>query len=298
MGAMSIQADSFEALLAMAGEWITEWGGRLGLALGALFVGWLLTRLCQHWAQQVLERTHPQQAAVLGPAFSRLVLLAGITLTVALALVFLGVDLGALVATLGLTSVALGFALKDTIEQAVTGMLLLLQQPFHVGDIVEIDNIEGTVSDVGIRTTALRTVDGVHVLVPNNRVYQGIIRNKSHYPRRRHALQITLPPGSDLSALQALFQTTATGAGGIEAEPAPILTLEGYSENGVRAVLRYWLARDASPLEAQTALTRAVDEAAHAAGLDLSPPTTVLVEGPRDGTLEPEAGIVRPTASP
>lgn len=254
-----------------------EWGLRIFFALLVIVVGLLLTRLTQRWVVRILERAHAEQAAVLSAAFGRIVLLTGLVLTIALTLAVLGVNIGALVAGLGLTSVALGFALKDTIEQAITGMLLLLQQPFRVGDVVQIDDVEGRVTEVGIRTTALRTVDGIHVLIPNNTVYQSVIRNKSRYPARCHALSFSLAAGTDLSAAHRALMDAARSAPGVLADPPPEVSFEGFSESGIRAVLRYWVVSTQSKLPAQSELTQALAAAADAAGIDMTPPALRLV---------------------
>ena len=255
-----------------------EWGLRLSLAVLVVVVGYLVTRLAQRWIHGVLVRSHAEQAAVLSVAFDRIVQLAGFTLVVALTLAVLGVNVAALVAGLGRTSVALGFALKDTNEQAITGMLLLLQQPFRVGDLVEIDDAEGTVTEVGIRTTALRTVDGVHVLVPNNTVYQSVIRNKSRYPARSYALSFSLAPGTDLAAAASVLSAATRATTGIVPDPPPQLTFEGFTDSGIRASLRYWVSSAESKLPAQSELTRALAAAASDAGIDMSPPALMIVE--------------------
>jgi small-conductance mechanosensitive channel len=281
---MSSPSQVVDLVLAKISVLVAEWGLRIVFAILVIVVGLILTRLTQRWVIRVLERSHAEQAAVLSAAFGRIVLLTGLVLTIAVALVALGVDLGAMVAGLGLTSVALGFALKDTIEQAITGMLLLLQQPFHVGDVVEIDDEEGTVTEVGIRTTALRTIDGIHVLIPNNTVYQSVIRNKSRYPARCHALAFGLAPATDLSDAYRLLMSAIRDAPGVLAEPAPDVTFEGFSDSGIRAVLRYWVPSSQSKLPAQSELTRALAAAAAEAGLDMSPPAVMLLGG---GAPEP-----------
>jgi small-conductance mechanosensitive channel len=257
----------------------TEWGLRILLALLALLVAAWLIRRSRRWLGRILARSHANEARVLEPALARLITVAGWAGAVALALAILGVDVGALVAALGLGSVALGFALKDTIEQAIGGMVILWQRPFEVGDLVAFEDSEGLITDIGLRATALRTMDGVHVLVPNNRILQGIIKNKSHYPARRFKLVVSLETGSDLAAVARLIEAAAARVPEVALEPAPFVTLDGFGEPTVRAILRYWLPNDASPLGAQTALSLAVDQAAREAGLAIPPPSfSYLIE--------------------
>ena len=108
----------------------------------------------------------------------------------------MGVDIGALVAALGLTSLAVGLALKDTIENAITGVLLLIQRPFKVGDVIKVSDVTGTVADVAIRTTNIKTFDGLHVLIPNRHVYNEVITNWTYYPTRRVTVTVASGPAA------------------------------------------------------------------------------------------------------
>ena len=254
-----------------------EWSVRIVAAVVVLVVGLWLTRRARVVVGAFVDRTRPMDNVALARALDRITLVAGVALTVTAVLAVLGVNVAALVATLGLTSVALGFALKDTIEQAITGILLLLQQPFRVGDLVEIDDVGGRVVDVGIRTTALRTVDGVHVLLPNNMVYQGVIRNKSRYPARMFEVPVDVDPDVDLRALHRALLPAIADLAVVEAEPAATLTFEGFGDGNVRAVVRYWLTTTADPVAARGAVTTALLDAARAAGLDIASPRTVVL---------------------
>ena len=124
----------------------------------------------------------PPAAITVEHALSRVIAIVGITLSLLTALSTMGVDINALIAALGLTSLAIGLALKDTIENAITGVLLLIQRPFKVGDVIQVASVTGTVADVAIRTTKIKSVDGLHVLIPNRHVYDAVITNWSYYP--------------------------------------------------------------------------------------------------------------------
>lgn len=251
---------------------------RVALALLVGWFGYWLTRRAQKAADLFLQRTRPQEADVLARAVRRIIAIAGIVLAAALALAFMGVDLTALVASLGLTSIALGFALKDTIEQAITGMILLFQRPFKVGDVIEVEGIEGTVVDVAIRTTIIRTFDGLQVLIPNNKVYQGIIRNKSYYTSRRYLLTIGIAYVSDLRKAHSTILDAVQATPGVLADPASTVSFEGFDSSTIRALVRFWIEPEKNDaLTMQTEVTRSIMAAAQREGIEIPFPIQTLV---------------------
>jgi small conductance mechanosensitive channel len=253
-----------QLLASLAGQ-LGEIGLRLGLAAAAVWVGLLLISYAQAMVRRMVRRARPDDRQVLEALFTRAVRVGGIVLVVMLALAILGVNVTALVASLGLTSLALGFALKDVIEQTVTGTLLLLIRPFSIGDVIELEGVEGVVTDVGLRTTELRTADGVHVLIPNNKVYQGVIRNKTHYPARRYELALHVDRGADLAETQQHLLGAVRTAPQVLADPSPSVAFELLNETTILARVRYWLSSTADAAEAHSAVTSALAGAAQRA---------------------------------
>ncbi len=154
-------------------------------------------------------------------------------------------DLNRVVSTflagLGLTSLVIAFALQDITKNFAAGALLSIQNPFGIGDRIKVRDFEGVVVDITMRTTALRTADGVEVLVPNADVYASSIINYTHFPHRRHHILLTLPASVPAAAardrLLAVLHTTP----GPEPEPAPYITLTGATNDAVTLDVTYWL---------------------------------------------------------
>jgi len=245
-----------------------------------------ITRVVQGFAHNVLKRARPEESDVLDKAIGRIIYIAGVTLAIFTALALLGINVSTLLASLGITSLVLGFALKDTIEQAISGTLLLFQQPFKVGDLIEIDNVEGVVTDVGIRTTNVRTLEGVHVLIPNNRVFQAVIRNKSHYTSRRFELTLNISTNNDLAGANRAMLEAVKGVAGVLTEPAPAVAFENFTDSAVRTVVRYWVDMTQGSAEAtRNAVTRAITAALASAGIASAYPVMEApkLETPLDG---------------
>lgn len=255
----------------------------LVLGLGALlvfFVAYRLTDYAQRVAYRIVKRRRPEGGETLARAGGRIVWIVGLVVSIILTLRVLGVNFGALLAALGLSTVVLGLALKDVIEQAVTGTLLLVQRPFHVGDTIQVEGVEGTVVDVAVRTTNIRTFDGVHALIPNNKVYQSVIKNKSYYPARRFGLDFGLEPGSDLAAARDRVLAAVARVPGVLPDPAPVVAFEGWEQDSIRTTVRFWVNTTDDPVAVQTAATQSILGALRAAGLGVRVPGQAGVVSP------------------
>lgn len=261
----------------MIEQTITLFGGLVGayairIAVAAIVV-WSSLRLIrygQRVARRLVQRAQPADPAVLETLFTRAVQIVGALAMVIVVLAILGIDVSTLIASLGLTSLVVGFALKDIIEQTVTGILLLLIQPFHIGDQIEVEGIEGIVTVVGLRTTDLQTFDGIHVLIPNNKIYQSVIRNKTYYPARRYALTLGFDFTIDVKQVHQLLLEAVRTAPQVLADPPPSVSFEAFDEATIRAVVRYWLPKDAETFVAHTGVSAALTAAARGAGIPIA----------------------------
>lgn len=241
---------------------------QLAIAAALFWIILQVTRVLQRMAHDVLKRTRPDECEVLNKAIGRIIYIAGVVLAAFAALAVLGINVSTLLASLGITSLVLGFALKDTIEQAISGTLLLFQRPFKVGDVIEIDTVEGVVTDVGIRTTDVRTFEGVHVLIPNNRVFQSVIRNKTHYVARRFEITLNIGTNNDLAGAHAAMLEAVKGVPGVLGEPAPTVAFENFTDSAVRTAMRYWVdTTNTDPVATRNAVTGAITATLASAGI-------------------------------
>ncbi|MDY6993469.1 MAG: mechanosensitive ion channel family protein, partial [Pseudomonadota bacterium] len=151
----------------------------------------------------------------------------------------------------------IGFALKDVAENFVAGILLLIQQPFDIGDAIEVAGYAGTVTDIKVRDTTLRSWEGLLVIIPNAKVYTQVITNYSRLEKRRLSLEITVDYETDLSTAQNTILEVVTQLPGIITDtPAPTLVFNEFADNGIKATLYYWY--DAQKTSYWTALDDAV----------------------------------------
>ncbi len=249
---------------------------RLIVGLLVFALGYAITRLIQYLVVRAVRRT--PGGATVEHALSRVIAIVGVTLALLTALSTMGLDIGALIAALGLTSLAIGLALKDTIENAITGVLLLIQRPFKVGDVIKVSDVTGTVADVAIRTTNIKTFDGLHVLIPNRHVYNEVITNWSYYPTRRVTMTVGVAYETDLARAYRVLSEVVAATPGVLTEPAPTVSFEGFDESSIRMVFRFWIEwQNTNAVDLQTQLTQAIMGVAHREGISIPFPNRIVM---------------------
>jgi small conductance mechanosensitive channel len=115
-----------------------------------------------------------------------------------------GLDVRALVAGLGLTGFALGFALKDVLSNFVSGVMLLAYRPFHIGDVIEMGEFAGTIESVRIRDTLVRGEDGRLIIIPNTKLVTEVVINHTDARRPVHHSQVAPPDAATPAAVPSV----------------------------------------------------------------------------------------------
>jgi small-conductance mechanosensitive channel len=190
-------------------------------------------------------------------------------------------DVTGFVAGLGIAGFTIGFALQDIARNFVAGILLLVRQPFNIGDAVEVGDYAGTVLDIKVRDTVIRTWDGELVIVPNMDIFTNAIKNYSRLPTRRRTVYVGLGYGEDSSQATRVFLEAMAGVEGVLVEPAPTLQAEELGDSAVVMAARFWVNQETHGVfDVHSAVVQAIKEAAEREEIDLPYPTqTVRVEG-------------------
>ncbi|KST62410.1 mechanosensitive ion channel family protein [Mastigocoleus testarum] len=153
---------------------------------------------------------------------------------------FPGLRLGDIIATLGLSSVAIGFAFQDIFKNFLAGILLLLQEPFRIGDQIIIGDYEGTVEQVDIRTTKIRTYTGERVLLPNSKVFTSAVQVRTAFNSRRTDLAVGVDYNTPLSKASEILKRSVSQVDGVLQDPAPEIDLIGFGDSSIDFAVRYW----------------------------------------------------------
>lgn len=208
---------------------------------------------------------------------SRAIFIAIFTAGVMVSLGVMGVNAGALVASLGLVSVGVGFALKDVIENFIAGVLLIVQRPFVVGDVVLIGDVEGTVEDVRVRDTVIRRYDGRQVFMPNAVIFREPVVNNTLNRLRRLEFEAGIAYEDDISTALRAASGALRGLEWVLGEPPPLVVVEGLGESSVVLRVYFWVNPvEANILEVQSAAIAAVKGALEEAGIEIPFPIVTV----------------------
>jgi small-conductance mechanosensitive channel len=236
---------------------------RLMLAIGVFVIGLLIADFARRSVYNAIVRHKHGNRISIGLAHVAFV---AVTVVAGLAsLAILGVDVGSLIAGLGLTSLAVGFALRDILENFAAGILLSFSQPYGAGDWIRVGTEEGTVVDMTVRATKIRTADGTEVYLPNRMVYTGVVENKTARPERRFSIELPVPPGIDARAACAASAHAATQAPGVLVTPSTDAQAFVDSAGALHVRVYYWASSQADTVRLSTQVLAAVQAALQAA---------------------------------
>ncbi|MGB3613852.1 MAG: mechanosensitive ion channel family protein [Elainellaceae cyanobacterium] len=159
---------------------------------------------------------------------------------VASMILFPGLGLGDLLGLLGLGSVAIGFAFQDIFKNFLAGILLLLNQPFQINDQIIVSDYEGTVEEITIRSTHIRTYQGEQIVIPNSIVFTNPINVLTHRDFRRTDLAIGLDYNTPLPRARQVLQMALADIDGVLSHPATEVDVVGFGDSAIDFVVHYW----------------------------------------------------------
>lgn len=259
-----------------------------------LVIAYLVGRLIAGGVRRVAaRRERTDLGALLGSlAFGAIMVLA---VLIAAAIVFPSVNPADLLATLGIGSVAVGFAFKDILQNLFAGLLLLIRRPFRRGDQIVVKEFEGTVEHVESRATLIRTYDGRRVIIPNADIYTSPVVVNTAHEHRRDDFDVGIGYGDDPAEAARLFADALRGVEGVEADPAPEVLPWGLDDSYVTLRVRWWVRSARTELvHTRARVILAIYQVAKANDIDLPFPTQVMlfhdqteeVDGDRDRQRE------------
>lgn len=200
-------------------------------------------------------------------------------LLTALVVAIPGFTPGQLVSVLGLSSVAIGFAFRDILQNFLAGILILLSEPFRIGDQIIVGEFEGTVEEIQTRATFIRTYDGRRVVIPNAKLFTDSVTVNTANQKRRLQYDIGIGNGDDIAQAKQIMLKTVQGVPEVLQEPPPEALVVALAESSVNIRLRWWVQppRQLDVLTSQDAVLHAVKLALHEAGIDLPFPTMQIL---------------------
>ena len=215
--------------------------GKVLTALAILIIGyWCAVVLARFAEKQAITRfqVDPNVANIIRQwalAFLFLVLVS-ITLT------FVKIPITAFAFLGGALAIGVGFGTQNLLKNVISGLLLLMERPLRVGDVIEVDGIRGMVTTIGLRSSTIRDINGVETLIPNSNLLERNLTNWTYSSfRKRYSLRVAVATGSDARRVKEKLCDLAGQHGQILKEPEPYVLFEDFSEHALVFVLHYWI---------------------------------------------------------
>lgn len=273
-------AEGWSAYTDTAVEMVMLYAPRALLAIIVLIVGWLvINRMVDAFGRTMEARRVEVTLArflksLLGIGFKALLIISVASMV--------GIATTSFIAVLGAAGLAIGLALQGSLANFAGGVLILLFRPYKVGDFIEAQGVTGTVDEIQIFNTVMKTPDNRVIIVPNGPLSNGIITNYSAESTRRVELVFRIAYDDDVATARQVIERCIAEDERPLAEPAPSVDVTGLRENGVDITVRVW-ANAADNWGLFTDLTERVKLAFDDAGISIPHRQRYLPIGPEAG---------------
>ena len=245
------------------------------VAIALVFVFWIIGKIAAWMVRGAAKRRDRESLAeVAGALVKWAIIILGVMLGITV--IAPSMTPGDLIAGLGVSSVAIGFAFKDILQNLLAGILILLRQPFEVGDQIISQGHEGSVERIQTRATIIKTYDGRRVVIPNSDIYTDSVVVNTAFDKRRSEYDVGIGCSDDWAKARNIMEETASGIDEVLSDPAPetIPVAMGDFANIIR--LRWWTKPyKSSQIHTKGEVIQAVYIALADAGIDLPYPTQV-----------------------
>ena len=220
-------------------EITSNFGLKLLTALIVVIVGKQLVKILLKVIKVALEKANTEEtvrifiANLLNTVFTVIIFVAAINQ--------LGVETTSIIALLGAAGLAIGLALQGSLANFAAGILIVIFRPYKVGDYIEAGTNVGTVKDIQIFSTVLRTPDNKAIVVPNGSIMDGSITNYSEQPTRRIDIIASCSYEDDLDKVKQVLKTILDSEERILTEPKPQIAVSELAESSVNFIVRPWV---------------------------------------------------------
>jgi small conductance mechanosensitive channel len=212
------------------------------IALVVFTIFYFFSKLFKFFVRKVLtDKSYSKQnlVLVLNRVGSSFIVFFGFLIAMVIAIP--GFTPGQLMSALGIGSVAIGFAFKDIFQNLLSGILILLSEPFKIGDDIIVNGMEGTVEDIQIRATFLRSPDGRRIVIPNATVYTSAVTVNTAYQRRRCEFVVGIGYEDDVQQAKEIIRTILDRDPTVLSQPAFSVNVSTLADFSINLNVRWWI---------------------------------------------------------
>jgi len=216
-----------------------DFGIKIVTALAVFLIGKFLVKLLVNGISKLMQKQAVDKT--LEKFICNLVQMSLMVVVIIAAISALGIETTSFIAIFGAAGLAVGLALQGSLSNFASGVLIVLFRPYRVGDFIEAAGIAGSVEQVQILTTILKTGDNKQIIVPNSQIMDSIITNYSTNPTRRVDMVVGVSYDDDLDKVRKTLEELIAAEDRILAEPAAMIAVSALADSSVNFVVRPWV---------------------------------------------------------
>ena len=247
-------------------------------AIVVILIFWLLSILFKKVVRKILGSRSRHQNLV--KVFQRVggALIFFIGFMIAMVVAIPGFTPAKLIGALGIGSVAIGFAFKDIFQNLLSGILLLISEPFRIGDQIVSGDYEGTVEDIKIRATTIKTYDGRQVVIPNSDLYTSALTVNTAYKQRRLQLAVGIGYADDIAEAKDEIMQALSRADSVSKNASPTIIAVNLGDSTIDLIVRWFIddGTQANKVGSIDQVLIEIKKALDAAGIDMPFPVRTM----------------------
>ena len=181
----------------------------------------------------------------------------------------MGIKVGAVLASLGIAGLTIGFAARDSLSNIISGILIFLDRPFVIGDLVEIEGFYGRVEKITLRSTRIITSDGKMLAVPNTEIINKTVASYTNFPHLRLDIKITIGVTENIDKARQILFALLENKPEFLKDPPPRVVVTSLNDYNVALELQVWIKDERSHIEKRYALREEAFNALNAADIEM-----------------------------
>jgi len=205
-----------------------------------------------------------------------------------------GFQLTTLLGAAGIAGIAIGFAAQTSLSNIISGIFLVFEKPFEIGDVIRLGEHTGFVESIDLLSLTLRTFDNTSIRIPNETLVKGMLINITRHPIRRYDIEIGISYNQDIDKVLAVLREVADENPHVLVEPEPLVSLTGFGESELKFLLGVWHEKD-DFIEMRNSILRDLKARFDQDGIDIAYPHRVIISSPGE-PLKAEEEAAPPAA--
>ncbi len=202
------------------------------------FIGWFLAGKLTVMIKKAMTKSNMEESII---SFSNSVLKVIFrSIVILMVVTCFGVNVSSIIAALGATLVTIGLALKDNLSNAASGVIIIINKPFKIGDSLETSNVKGKVTKIEMLYTTLVTPDNKEIVVPNSKLTADYVINSSANKRRRLDIVLPIKKEAKFADIQPILDKIIKNNRDILLTPEPVVAISSFSDETINVVIKVW----------------------------------------------------------